>query len=45
MSFVKHDLQPWGIYAGIPVKRVKERKKRLLALEEEFLKESGFSSQ
>jgi galactoside O-acetyltransferase len=39
MTLVHKDLPPWGIYIGIPAKRFKERKKRLLALEEEFLKE------
>ena len=39
MTLVMNDLQPWGIYVGIPAKRLKERKKGLLALEEEFLKE------
>lgn len=29
-SMVRHDLLPWGIYYGIPVKRVKERKKDLI---------------
>lgn len=43
MTLVQKDLQPWGIYIGIPARRFKERKKRLLALEEEFLKESGLS--
>jgi len=38
MGLVKEVLQPWGIYAGIPCKRVKERQKALLALEKEFLK-------
>ena len=38
MTLVNKDLSPWGIYAGIPCKRIKERKKRLLSLEEEFLK-------
>jgi dTDP-4-amino-4,6-dideoxy-D-glucose acyltransferase len=32
LSLVKCDLMPWGIYAGIPVQRRKERKKDLLQL-------------
>jgi hypothetical protein len=32
-------LKAWGIYAGIPAKRIKERSKNLLLLEEKFLKE------
>lgn len=39
MTLVNKDLQPWGMYIGIPAKRLKERKKGLLALEKEFLKE------
>ncbi len=39
MTFVQKDLQPWGIYVGIPCKRIKERKKGLLSLEKQFLKE------
>lgn len=41
MSLVKQALQPWGIYAGIPCRRIKERKKDLLALEKEFLGRDG----
>lgn len=29
-SFVNKDLEEWGIYAGIPAKRIKERSKNLL---------------
>ena len=32
MSFVNHSLDSWGIYAGIPVKRLKERSSNLLNL-------------
>lgn len=37
MSLVKQELQPWGIYAGIPVRRIKEREKGLLKLAKEFM--------
>jgi galactoside O-acetyltransferase len=33
MTLVRSDLQPWGIYAGIPARRIRERKKNLLAFE------------
>jgi carbonic anhydrase/acetyltransferase-like protein (isoleucine patch superfamily) len=33
LSFVEGTLEPWGIYAGIPARRIRERKKDLLALE------------
>ncbi len=39
MSLITKTTEPWGIYAGIPVKRIKERKKNLLKLEKEFLNE------
>jgi dTDP-4-amino-4,6-dideoxy-D-glucose acyltransferase len=39
MSFVQKELLPWGVYVGVPCKRFKERKKGLLELEKQFLKE------
>ncbi len=30
LSLVKTDLEPWGIYAGVPVLRLKERKQQML---------------
>lgn len=30
MSFVNKSLEPWGIYVGIPCKRIKDRSKELL---------------
>jgi galactoside O-acetyltransferase len=39
MTFVHKDLAPWGVYFGIPCKRLKERTKGLLELEKQFLKE------
>ena len=36
MSLVSKPLDAWGIYAGIPVKRIKDRKKNLLELSEKF---------
>ena len=36
MSLVNKSLDPWGIYAGIPAKRIKERSKKLLILEKNF---------
>lgn len=39
MSLVNKSLEPWGMYAGIPVKRIKERSKKLLELEEQFRKD------
>lgn len=36
-SLVVKDLESWGVYAGTPVKRLKDRKKGLLELEKKFL--------
>ena len=38
MSLVLKSTQPWGIYFGVPVKRLKDRKKDLLYLEKKYLK-------
>lgn len=34
MSLVKHSIDAWGIYAGIPCKKIKDRSQKLLELEE-----------
>ncbi|MCX6113442.1 MAG: acyltransferase [Proteobacteria bacterium] len=39
MSLVIKDTDPWGIYVGIPAKRVKDRQRDLLELEKKFLEE------
>ena len=39
MSFIKETTEPWGIYAGIPARRIKERKRDLLYCEEKFVSE------
>lgn len=36
MSLVNRDLEPWGVYSGIPARRMKERKKDLLELERQL---------
>lgn len=36
-SFVNKSTDPWGMYVGVPVKRVKERKKDLLKLVDQFV--------
>ncbi len=41
MSLVRKSLDAWGIYVGIPCKRVKERSKKLLYLEQEFIEKCG----
>ncbi|MDD4488937.1 MAG: hypothetical protein PHD30_00355, partial [Paludibacter sp.] len=36
MSFVNGSLDPWGVYAGIPVKKIKDRRKGLLKFVEKI---------
>jgi len=38
MTLVNKSTQPWGIYAGNPARRIKDRKQDLLKLESQFLK-------
>ena len=40
MSLCNKDLDPWGMYVGIPARRIKERSKELLRLEEQFRQEA-----
>jgi dTDP-4-amino-4,6-dideoxy-D-glucose acyltransferase len=37
MTLVNKNLDPWGVYVGIPARRLKERQKDLLNKENEFL--------
>ncbi len=39
LSLVNRSTEEWSIYAGIPAKKIKERKKRIIALEKKFLRE------
>ncbi len=39
MSLVNKPTEPWAIYAGVPAKKIKNRSKKLLELEKEFLNE------
>ena len=41
-SLVTKSTDPWGVYAGIPAKRVKERRKDLLLMEEDYIR-SGYA--
>lgn len=41
MSLVKDSTKEWNIYAGIPAERKKERKKNILDLEKEFLRDKS----
>ncbi|MCY1242797.1 dTDP-4-amino-4,6-dideoxy-D-glucose acyltransferase [compost metagenome] len=39
MSLVLKPLDSWGIYAGVPAKKIKNRSKKLLQLESKFMEE------
>jgi acetyltransferase-like isoleucine patch superfamily enzyme len=39
LTFARNELLPWGVYAGVPCRRIKERRKGLLELERRFLEE------
>ncbi len=39
MSLCNKDLEPWGMYVGIPARRIKERNKQLLRFAEQFEQE------
>lgn len=39
MTLCKHDLASWGIYAGIPARRIGERARDICMLEEEYSRE------
>ena len=41
MSLILKNTIPWGIYVGIPAKKINERSKELLKLAKEFLCESN----
>lgn len=41
MSLVLKSTEPWGIYVGNPVKRLKDRNKDLLELEKQYLQNEG----
>ena len=39
MALINKSTEPWGIYVGNPARRLKDRKRDLLELEKQFLKE------
>lgn len=41
LSLVNKTLKPWGVYFGMPVKRLRERSRDMLVLEHEYLNEQG----
>ena len=44
MSLVTKSTRPWGIYSGIPAKRIKERHRDILEFEQRYLAEVGRGS-
>jgi acetyltransferase-like isoleucine patch superfamily enzyme len=43
MALVTKSTAPWGVYAGIPARRVKDRERRILELEPLFLEEQALA--
>ncbi len=39
LSMITHSTDEWAIYAGVPARKIKERKRGLLHLEKEYLKQ------
>jgi len=39
MTLCNKDLEPWGMYVGIPARRIKERSREILALVDQFEQE------
>jgi len=37
LSLVNRSIDSWGIFSGIPVRRIKDRSKKILELEKEYL--------
>ena len=37
MSLVNKSIDPWGVYVGVPVIRIKDRSKNLLEKEKQFI--------
>ena len=37
LSFIKKSLEPWGVYAGVPVRKLKSREKNLLDDEKDLI--------
>ncbi|WP_265102319.1 acyltransferase [Pseudomonas sp. UW4] len=44
MTLLTKSTESWGIYTGVPAKRIKDRKKDLLELEAKFLEEQNYDS-
>lgn len=42
LSLVTKSTDPWGVYVGIPAKRIKEKSKAVLSLEQQFLDQVDF---
>jgi acetyltransferase-like isoleucine patch superfamily enzyme len=43
-SVVNRNAEPWGVYVGIPARRIKERSKNLLTLEIQYLSDHPYHS-
>jgi len=45
LSLVNRSLDPWGIYTGVPARRIKDRSRKLLELEQKYISTRGGSAQ
>lgn len=43
LSFVNRSLEPWGVYGGVPARRIRDRARKVLELEEELERQSDGS--
>ena len=41
-SYVTRDCEAWGIYVGIPARKIGEKSRNVLNLEQELLREEGY---
>ncbi len=41
MSMLTRSTEPWGVYFGVPAKKIKDRKKSLLELEKKYLEKKA----
>lgn len=43
MSLVNKSLPPWGMYIGVPCKKIRDRDRNIIALEKKFIEENNIS--
>jgi acetyltransferase-like isoleucine patch superfamily enzyme len=40
LSFVNRSLESWGVYGGVPARRIRDRAKNLIALEDQLIRQA-----